>query len=568
MFRFGKQLLTGIAAICAMMAIFSVIAAAQEIGDELGDISLGDVLEIKYLETATKRKMDLRKAPAIATVITADEIRNMGARDLMDVLKMVPGFGISINEFGRHMFEVRGIRTSTSEKILVMMDGHRLNESYTGSALAYIFGDISVDNARQIEIVRGPGSALYGANAFVAVVNIITKNPDDIDGVEIRAAGGNFDTKKLTLLGGKSFDKFKIAGSVDYLDTDGPEADIEADRLAGKPFSASPGKTDLHREKKEAFLKVAYGDLTLKGHFADKERGSYIGWARALTDENTYRHKNFWTELGYSKSFTDRIYSSMRVYYDYLEQETMLELFPEGFPGFPDGMSASPGLKNRTVGTELQFDADLFEGNHLIIGGNFEDIKQYDVGMSANYNPLNNTPLGSLQDVTSWANFNKDATRKVWAVYVQDEWKIGDNLNLTGGVRYDNYEDFGNTVNPRAGVVWNFLKDTDMKLLYGQAFRAPSFLELYNAGNPVLLGNPDLKPEKIKTYEASLGYRFKTSHSISVNYFYNDINDLITPDTSTSPGQYANRGGAVVDGVEIVLGGKYSSANYWQLTYT
>lgn len=111
--------------------------------------------EEKDLVVATKREIPLRKAPAIATIITDEEIKNMEARNLMDVLKMVPGMGVSINEFGRYMFEVRGTRTATSEKILVMIDGHRLNESYTGSALANVYNDLSVENIKQIAVVRG-----------------------------------------------------------------------------------------------------------------------------------------------------------------------------------------------------------------------------------------------------------------------------------------------------------------------------------------------------------------------------------------------------------------------------
>ncbi len=111
--------------------------------------------EEKDLVVATKRAIPLRKAPAIATIITDEEIKNMGARNLMDVLKMATGIGVSINEFGRYMFEVRGIRTATSEKILVMIDGHRLNESYTGSALANIYNDLPAENIKQIEIIRG-----------------------------------------------------------------------------------------------------------------------------------------------------------------------------------------------------------------------------------------------------------------------------------------------------------------------------------------------------------------------------------------------------------------------------
>ncbi len=566
MFRFGKRLLTGVAAICAMVAIFSVIAAAQEIGDELGDISLGDVLEIKYLETATKRKMDLRKAPAIATVITADEIRNMGARDLMDVLKMVPGFGVSINETGSYMFEARGVRTTYSEKIVVMVDGHRLYDSYYGSALYHLFNDLSLEKAKQIEIVRGPGSALYGANAFVAVVNIITKE-GNVDGAEVSVAGGSFNTKKISVLGGKSSGDLKVFGSFDYADTEGADVTIEADSIAGAPFSMTPGKADLRVEKTEAFLKIASGNLSFRGHFAKKDEGSFIGFTNILTDENYRKYEYFWTELRYAKSFTEKFSASLRTYFDSFEFEHYLELLTEGMPGHPDGAIGVPSLKNRVLGAELQFDLDMSEHNHLIFGFNFDHIDQYDVTYIADYNQFTMEPLGSLQDVTPKGNYCKNVIRKIWAAYIQDEWEIRKNLNLTAGVRYDYYDDFGSTVNPRAGLVWNFWKNADMKLLYGQAFRAPNFAELYTINNPVGTGNPDLEPETVQTYEASLGYRFG-SHAANINYFHSNIDDQIFYDSSSSSVRFANMVSQKIDGIEITLDGKYSADNYWKLSYT
>lgn len=559
----------GLALCMAMLFIVpGAMGAEEEKPDVLDELSLYELRNLEtFMVTATKRKISVRKAPAIATVITADEIRNMGARDLMDVLKTVPGFGVSINSYGRYMFEVRGIRTGANEKILLMMDGHRLNDSYNGTALDK-FNSLSVKNAKQIEIIRGPGSALYGANAFVAVINIITKDADDTDGVDITAAAGSFDTKTVSAVGGKSFDKFELTGSIDHIDSDGPGLTIDADRLAGKPYSNTPGEADTRLEQTEAFMKVSYGNLTLKGQYFERERGTYIGFAHALTDGDIYPHKNFWTELGYSHQFTDRVSANFKLYYDHIEQadEIKLKLFPDGFPGFPDGMIASPNLKNRTVGTEIQTDADLFKGNHLIAGFNFEHIKQYDVKYGANYNPWTNVPLSSWQEVSSWANFNKDVTRKVWAVYIQDEWELIEGLNLTAGVRYDNYDDFGGTTNPRLGAVWNFLKDADFKLLYGQAFRAPAFVELYNDANPTILGNPNLDPEEINTYEASLGYRFKSSYAFNMAYFHNDIDNLITRDAA-SPAHYINKGGAKIDGIEVGLSGKYSADNYWQMNY-
>ena len=197
--------------------------------------------EEQDLVTATKRHTSLRKAPAIATIITADEIRNMGARNLLDVLKMVPGFGVSITEFGGNMVEVRGIRSSLSEKILVMIDGHSLNRNFTGSALYRVAGMLPMENIKQVEVVRGPGSALYGTSAFVATINIITRNAEEINGLEAKAGGGSFNSFKGNLLGGKAVgDNFTIVGSLDHYQSQGAKLTVDADALRATAFFKGP----------------------------------------------------------------------------------------------------------------------------------------------------------------------------------------------------------------------------------------------------------------------------------------------------------------------------------------
>ncbi len=535
--------------------------------------------EEEELVIATKRPTLVRKAPAIATVITAKEIRNMGARNLTDILKMVPGIGVSINEFGAPMTEVRGIRTNLTEKILLMIDGHSLNKNFTGSALFHIAADLPVENIKRVEIVRGPGSALYGANAFLAVINVITKDAEDIDSLQVTAKGGSFDTEQYNLLGGKSFgNDIQVSGSYDYYRTDGPRLKIEADSLSINPattqWSTVPGDADMFAEKNDLFLKLIYGNLYFKGQYTKKRKGNYIGMAYALTDEDHWTRSYYWGEVGYKSKINDQLSANFKINYDYYEQDSVVKLMPEGFAGsFPNGMIGGPKIKNRTTGGEFQLDYVVNDNNHLIAGALYEKYKQFDVKNISNYDATLFPPvpvyLGSVQDISSWANWNKDdATREIWAAYIQDEWEIIDNLNLTAGVRHDHYSDFGDTTNPRAGVVWDFFEKATLKLLYGQAFRAPNFVELYNQNNPINVGNPALKPEKIKTYEASLGWRPAQSFTIDLNYFHSEIENLIIWDTSTSPALHINAGEAEVDGIELVLTGQYTPDNYWKLTYT
>jgi iron complex outermembrane receptor protein len=515
----------------------------------------------KDLVTATKRATPLRNAPAIATIITAEEIKNMGARNLVDVLKMAPGFGVSINEFGIQMLEVRGIRTANSEKVLVMINGHSLNKNITGSAFYAQIDKLPIENVKQIEIVRGPGSALYGSSAFVATINIITKDADDINGIELKAGSGSFDAYKGNIIAGKSIgDKLTASGSFDYSGSRGPKLNVDADVLG---FSGTP---DLGFKQSDSFLKIGYGDFLFQGGYRKTLQNTYIGVAHALTDDSYNNFDTYWGELSYALRVSEKATSNVKFYYDHWEQNPHGKIFPNGFLGlFPNGMIGEPRVKDRVIGGELQLDWDIFKGNHLILGTSYEVIEQYDTKQLANFNPATFAPLGSIQEVANW---NKDVNRRVIALYLQDEWNIFEKVNLTAGVRYDHYSDFGDTTNPRVGLVWNFLEHANLKLLYGQAFRAPTFVELYNINNPAQIGNPNLKPESIQTYEAGATYRFARWLAVDLNYFYSKIKDLIALDSSTTPAMYKNTGKFITQGIEMSLQGNVLFNLFWKFAYT
>lgn len=523
----------------------------------------------RLLSVATKRSVPLRKAPAIATVIYGEEIREMGARNFMDVLKLIPGFGVAINEHGVNMIEVRGVQTTLSEKILLMIDGHAVNKNYVGSALAYMYDDITIENIQQVEIVRGPGSALYGSNAFLAVINVITKKAVNIDGAEITASYGSFDTSKVNIMGGKFFKNgIQLSGNYNYSKTNGANLEIAQDRLSGTPFSLTPGNAETQSEKSDLFMEILYNNLSFRGEYMTRGRGTFIGFNYALTnDDNWGDLTTYWGEIDYNYEFSKKIASSIRVYYDYFEQDAEIILMPAGLPGYPNGLIGAPKLKDRTFGSEIQIDYDPFARNHLIAGFLYENTNQYDVKHITNFNPLTGAPLGGMRDISSWGNFNKDVDREIYAVYMQDEWNLLDNLNLTAGVRYDDYSDFGDAVSPRVGVVWGITEQSDLKFLYGEAFRVPNFVELYNDNNPVIMGNPNLKPEEIKTYEISAAHTFNSLVETKINYFYNKIDELIIWDTSTSPARYANKGGAEIDGVEFVFNLQPSTFDYLRISY-
>ncbi len=551
--------------VCTLLPAFA--QNTPESGDtedtaDMEDISLGELLNIKYIETATKHLMEARKAPAIAAVITADEIRNMGARNLMDILRNVPGLALSngASLIGESLLEVRGIRTGFYEKVLLLIDGHRTNNAYTGS-WKYVFHNLMVGNIAKVEVVRGPGSALYGANAFIAVINVITKSAEEIEGQQISISGGSFNTQHYTALFSHKGDRFQISGHADYFDTDGPASLIEADVLTPQGTGLAPGDTLEWAEKKDFGLKIKYKDFSFNSRFINKKEGPYIGILGALNDETVMKFTEILGDLVYTKNLTEALNISLNLYADIYDQDAFIEIFPEGFTGKDDkGSIGNPILKNRTLGSEIMASYDA--GDHYMTSGfAYEEIRQYDLESYNNFaNPFAD-PVKTPEDKL----FNNNLTRKICAVYLQDMWQITDYDSLTLGIRHDNYNDFGGTTNPRIGYVHEFGNSLILKLLYGSAFRAPTFNELYTRNNPSVIGNSDLKPEKIRTYEAGLEYPFLKHFTLRMNYFHNDVEDLIKTGPKPAldePAPWINAGEIQVDGFESELNFNFGKDRY------
>lgn len=550
------------------------------------------LLEEKFVITPTKTKKKITQAPSIISVITADEIKNMGARNLNDVLYTVPGFGLQMSRgFGRSEFEVRGVGTNNSEKVLVLIDGHKINNPFFGGATTYTT-NMPVDNIKRVEVIRGPGSALYGANAFMAVINIITKKAKDVNGAKFTAARGSFDTWRGNILfGNQPADKLKVSGSLDYFDTDGAHLEVHRDALyvGPPPFiiqpgtSMAPGRTDRWVKRYGVDLNFEYGELFLKTNFLDVKHGAFVGVRNALSDETEMKFKQYFAELGFDHAFNKDSSLSAKVYYDQFDTEMLFELYPEGYTvtlppvvgrtyTYPNGLFTRPSFKNRTVGINLQWEYKPFKDNQLLIGFVHEQITQYNVETRGNFDPqtwgayLDSNPL--FRDMTASRSFNRPADRRVQALYIQDDWEINKYLNLTLGVRRDDYSDFGHAVSPRTGLTIHPTENMDIKLLYGRAFRAPNFEELFNQNNVAVLGNPNLDAEKINTYEAGFEYRLNSFYNFSINYFHMDITNHIVQSGAALPRTFTNTGAVEIDGVETEFKVKYSKDNYGYINYT
>ncbi|TVL99982.1 MAG: hypothetical protein CV087_15780 [Candidatus Brocadia sp. WS118] len=569
------------------------VALAEEIAAEAIWFGLKEEVTI-----ATRLETPVSKAPSIVTVITAEEIKNLGYRTFVEILRTVPGFEIlKTASFGETMPAVRGLANSIyANRIRVMLDGHFVNDPLTGGALTE-FDDFPVENIKKIEIIRGPGSALYGENAFSAVIEIITKDAKDIDGVKISSGYGSFDTYEENIIFGKVLGKIEISGMLHYRQTSGFNGIIESDSqtnldnaLSPLGFSAAsqaPGSVHDGRQEYDMHLKVAYSDFWFQGWYSNKNFDPFVGPQYALADGSSIEDNHVFGEVGYRKSIDEKFTIKPRIYYDQIDADNFVKALPDGttlpldingdgipdiFNTFPDGFIGDAKVSEKIVGTEIPFDYKLFDENTLTLGLEYRLINQTNVEFFTNFDPATLSPLPSIQDVSDDYPFIKEVTRRIWAVYLQDTWDITDTLNLTLGVRHDQYSDFGGATSPRSGLTWAFMKNASLKVLYGEAFRAPNFIEMFTKNQPAILGNEDLDPEKIKTYEVGLSYQFNKHVTSSINYFYNDIEDLIVlhslPPPNQNTSQYENAGNAHVQGIEMETKVNIVKDNYIFMNYT
>lgn len=545
---------------------------------------------------ATKMESSVEKAPGIVTILTGEDIRRMGFRTFSEILRIVPGFEILKNgAFGDTYPTVRGL--SAANRVRVMIDGHLVNNPLRGDAFVN-FDEYPVENIKQIEIIRGPGSALYGENAFLAVINIITKNADDIDGAIISSGYGSYDTVTGNIVFGKKLENLEISGMVNYTDSNGYNGKVESDSqtiidrnlssLGYAPASLAPGSVDDWRREYDMDLKLKYNDFYLRGWYSNKNRGPFIGPQYALNDGTNIENNYVFCEIGYEKMFEDKIAVKPRVYYDQFDRNAYFDSLPDGttvytdpegdgvydtLETYPDGYELYSKVIERIAGAEIPVSYELFDGNMFTLGLEYRWIGQDNVHHISNVHPFTLEYAGFMTNYSDSYPQIEDATRNIWSVYLQDNWNITSTLNLTLGVRYDHYDDFGSTINPRTGITWQFTRNTSLKLLYGTAFRPPDFASMYaNPEHPVIHGNKDLDPEKIKTYEIGIQHRFNKYVSGSVNYFYSDIEDLISL-TSAVEGTdriltYKNHGNAHVHGFEMETRIDISKGNYVFMNYT
>lgn len=551
--------------LCSRMFL---VSGAMWLSGAFGDTT-EDVLQLHgapdTIAIATGHRQPLATAPAVATVITAEDIEAIGATTLSEAMVLVPGVNVLNRLQGNH-FIFRGVRSDSdfNPDWLIMLDGVPQNDVALGNQRLFI-SEIPIQNIERIEVIRGPGSALYGTDAFAGVVNVITRKPSDVASPQVRVRGGSFDTAEARYLRPDQLGEIKSLFSLQTRTTEGFRPKVEMDeqtiwdQTLGTNASLAPGHAQTWQDDYNLQWDLERGPLRIRARRWAHKLG-IAGLAGSLDD--TGRRKSDMNSL-------DLMYEHMNVapdwdlrgvlsWYDFDIDTKDVRAYPPGAFGglFPDGVQDNPGYSERRYYSEL---AGLYKGwaaHTLTLGTGGARHRLYDVRGTRNYGLLSSGlpfPLPAPINLDDTQTFLPNADRDIYFAYAQDEWRYAADWTLTYGLRYDHYSDFGSTANPRIALVWATAADVTTKFLVGRAFRAPTFTDLYSQNNPSLIGNPNLQPELITTYEIATEYHPSPRLTAGINVTHHVIKDKINDVANAIGTTGQNQGRQEGNGGEIEL---------------
>ncbi len=530
---------------------------AQASGEDLTELSLEALLAIpiRTVYGASKREQKTVEAPSSVTIVTAEEIETYGYRTLADLLRGVRGVFVTDDRNYEHV-AVRGFYPpgDYNGRVLLLVDGHRLNENVYGSALIGNDFPLDVDLIDRVEIIRGPGSSLYGSSAFFGVIEVRTKRGADLEGWEFSGEAGSFETYRARTSYGRT-----LEGGVDLLvsasvfDSAGPRLFYE--EFASDPSGGFTSGTD-YEGAYSLFSQIASGPWRLQGVYGSRDKGIPTGSFGTVFDDpdNSTRDASGYLDLSYSRAEESRWSFLGRVFYDSYYYRGAY-IYDDTANGGPPDLENKDRAWGRWWGTELQGSWLSLPGQHLTGGVEYRHEPRQD---QRNY------------DVTA-VYLDAENEGDILGLYVQDECIIRDGLTFDVGVRYDHYDTFGGTANPRLALIWNPDPSSAWKLLYGQAFRAPNAYELYYEDGFTAKSNPDLDPEEIRTYEA-IHERYSDGWRLAASIYHYEIDDLVVQVTDPLDGLLVFENGEQVsaDGLEFEVerrfesGARVQASHAWQ----
>jgi len=502
------------------------------------------------INTASKYNQTLSEAPASVTIITSEEIEQYGYQNIDDILRRIRGFYLT-NDLNYSYVGIRGFSRPTdyNNRVLILLNGTSIAENVFGSSPIGSEFILDIDTIDRIEIVRGPGSVLYGTNAMLGVINIITRDGKTQDNIKAAFRTGDHNFFQGSIMGGK-----ELKNGLDFFFS----AQVSDDKGRNYYFSEfdSPetnngiARNIDHDKYTRFFSHVKYKGFSVQ--FAMSSREKQIPTASYGTIFNDPRTKSTDSqrlfELKYNRDITYNLKLMIRQYFGNYSYKGS---YPYNDPDYTT-LQQDEAI-GECFGFEGQFGWEIKSYNRLILGGEYK----------------NNYHSSYKYWDTLDQRFDKNSMFQEWSLYIQDEYQPLKNVFFTFGLRYDRFSDRGEALSPRAAAVFNPFTSTTIKLVYGNAFRAPNFYELYYDVMNEAKENPNLKGEKIHAFEAILEQHFSKEFYASITFYNYEMKGLIEQvlDPEDELLQFKNHHRIKAKGMEAELGTQFKHGGSAYINY-
>jgi len=520
----GSSIALGLLLISAMPEALNAEASPSERLDELLSVRVS---------AASKLEQSASRAPGSVAVVTAEEIAHYGYRTLGDVLRSVAGFYVTYDR----NYEYLGVRgfsrpTDYNNRVLLLIDGFRVNEDFYGSAP--IGNDLPIDlrAVDRLEIVRGPGSSAFGGAAMLAVVNIILRKADAASGHEVAVEGGSFGDFSAGVHGAvERANGLGIAWSVRGTDTAG-------DDLYFPEYDDPETQNGITRDtdwERSAGLTVAagYRDLELTLLATSRDKGIPTGAYESDFGDRDAASTDAWLLLGtrWRRELTRRVTLSLR---GAVGTYSYSGVYPS------EGLRYEDATDNDWWSGEVVSEWTPSAAHRLVAGMEIRENSRADY---------------RSYDDEGTVYFDGDFPNTIHSYYLEHEFQVSERLLISAGLRRDEHERGGSSTNPRVSVVLTPNSRDTLKLIYGEAFRPPNVYETYYEDVDLTKGNPDLDPERVRTMEIEWQRRLAGGLVASLAVYRSRIEDLIDQELDESDGllQFRNHESATSRGIELDL---------------
>ena len=523
--RFGSRLLRAAVTSLGMLAMSASSARADD--------DLAELLSEKVVTTASKTAETSTNAPATASLMTAEDIQRYGIRTVDEAIAFLSLGGFSSDNLYNPEVGARGVLIPGDQgtHMLVLLDGHAVNEPLYGAANLGRGLGLPIELVDHIELILGPGSVLYGSNAMLGVINIVTKRARSYSGVHAVVeseigksyrAGATFgtSTKLLNV-------PFQLVSGVEFYKQDGPTFDFGPQGPIQDLFETNPmqmmrfsrtgeatgywgGRADKthYATVPSGYMRLEWGKFTLNVQASTFKRAApyssqYINVISDFNDPENYQiDRALRGDLTYRTLLTTHAGFTARVYGDSTERRTYVDYSRRLACRFPVATcrEANEGL-SRWIGSELQGTLDWWNDGKAVTLIGFDGRYRYAQGRS---DTLDYDTGRALRSSTALI----DASQAILAAYLQQTAQPWSWLSLNGGARLDYDPRFDPVASPRLAAAINVWEGGALKATYAEAFRAPTFVETDAYIPNALLMRKPLAPETVRSVEGSLEQKF------------------------------------------------------------